>query len=392
MSYAYRWVGLLWCRTCALVCTPAMSHGKHPFTIRLELLLRVPVTETLVCSSLRTKISTLRARIEHEFGILPEMYFLTYLDADPLDQDSTLQDHFVVNGATLTLRPWKIWRELLEHAFHGNVDQAMKTMNITGPSEWNKHCAWCALYIAAHHGYELMVDLLLKRTSAPINAQSPSGWTALHAASRMGRWKVLCMLLDRGADVRIEDEEGRTAFALSKAFGQKRCENSLRFCQWNLQKRLTVQERSEEHDLRRDRRMAERRTHLYFDSTLETWRRGPQGQIYMVKLPNPVSVKAVMESESEKPQARPQSRLQPVTDGEKFDFNYGWFDPLRAQQLIPSADDILTYANPSSCSLRPHSILNPEGYRKPLVKLKLPNLPTPSRWVPTTVNFQNEED
>ena len=361
-----------------------MPLGKQALTLHLELLLSISVSKTIQFHGLRTKISKVRKKIEQELGIPSEMYYLTFLDADPLDEKSTLGDHFVVDGSTLTLRPWKIWHELLEHAFLGKVDSVMKTMSITGSSRWNKHCAWCALYVAAHHGYENMVARILKDTYAPINAQSPSsGWTALHASTRMGRWKVLCILLDKGADVRIEDVDGRTAVSLSRIYCQKKCENSLRFCQWNLQKHFTVKERSVECNPLRDRRIAERQSHLHFDSTLQTWRRGTQGQMYMVKLPNPVSVHKMKEIEKDRPTlSRPCSRLSPVTDGERFDFNYGWFDPLRAQQLIPPTDDILTYADPSSCSLRPHSILNPGGYKKPRVKIA--KTPTATRQEVTT--------
>lgn len=353
-----------------------MPPGKQSLTVRLQLLFDVPITRTIKRLSPRMKISALRKKIEQDYGILPEMYFLTYLDADPLDEDSTLHDHFVVNGATMTLRPWKIWRDLLENAFLGNIEPTLKTMNITGSSGWNKHCAWCALYIAAHQGHELMIARLLKVTSVPINAQSPCGWTALHAAAKMGRWKTLCILLDKGADVRIKNADGHTAYVLSKAFEQKKCENSLNFCQWNLQKHLTVQERSREYDASNERRMAERRSHLFSDSTLSTWRRGTRGQMYMAQLPNPVSIHKVMEFQKGKAQPRTPTHLSPITDGTQLDFEYGWFDPLRAQQLIPPTDDILNYANPSSCSLRPRSLLNPEGYCKPLVTFKPVDLPT----------------
>lgn len=343
--------------------------GKSLIKINVVILLHVPITTTLKSLELKMRISTLKTKIEQEIGILPEMYMLTYLDMDPLDDDTTLRDHYIVNDATLTLRPWKMWQELLENAYLGKSESCLRirTMDIKGDSHWNRHCAWCALYIASHRGFEKMVARLLRSTSVLINSKSPCGWTSLHAAARMGRWKALCVLLDNGADVRCKDNEECTAWVIAKRFGHKKCEHSLNFCHWNFQKHVSIQDRKSDYDASSERRMAERRSHLFTDSTLSTWQRGTHGQLYLCHIPNPVTVQDVKEFQKYKKQSlstlHPQdSQLQTVSDGAPFRFKYGWFDPLRAQELIPSTEDILSYANPSSCSLRPRSLLNPQGY------------------------------
>lgn len=375
-----------------------------------------------------SKVSLLRTRIEEDIGILPETYHLTYLDAAPLEDSRSLRSYDVINGATLKLCPWGNWSDLLRAAYIGNTVGCFSCsmgIAITEDSEWSNHCAWCTLYIASHRGHYTLVANLLEHTYVAINLQSPSGWTALHAAARMGQWKVLCILVDNGADVRITNSKGLTAFDLARQYGHKKCEQSLNFCMWGLQKHRVVRERQYDYCARKARTNATRQAHQYRDSTLTTWRRGPYGQMYMMQVPNPITVGDVakFERESSKKAGQtttgrgeskqtcflPSIKLQPaspqtsgavstsplpvyttsgVTEGQergkKLDFNYGWFDPLRSQLLIPPTHDILTYANPSSCQLRPRSVLNPNGYKtslSPLPVAKSKNWNYISHWL-----------
>ena len=388
----------------------ALSSTKQGLlSLQVDILLEsTTVTKKLVNISLKTKISSLKILIEQDLGILPEMYTLSYLDACPLLEKSSLQENFVVNGATLQLRPWRQWEDLLLYAYLGDHELCLQTMHIRGPTEWNKYCAWAALYIASHQGHYLLVANLLEKTGATINSKSPCGWTALHASARTGQWKVLCILLDKGADVRLRDANSLTAFDLARKHGHKKCENSLNFCQWNLQKHYIVQERNKEHDPTKARRTAARQSHLQMDSTLTPWLHGTQGQLYMAQLSNPVSIKEVATYKPAKedkvqfpsimktkddtfysslktktpsvPKTPDIADEDTLDNDERFDFDYGWFDTLRAQQLIPSTNDILTYANPSSNSLRPRSLLNPEGYTTPIINFR--PIPTIPRYCP----------
>ena len=355
----------------------------------------------------KARISTLKKKIEKDIGILQEMYSLSYLDSCPLEDESTLKDHFFVSGSTLRLQPWELWQDLLQYCFSGNIEHTLSCMNITGSTNWNKHCAWIALYIASHKGFHDLVARLLKLNGIMVNKQSGlTGWTPLHAAARMGHWKVLCILLDNGANVRIKDLKKLNAFDLARIYYHKKCENSLNFCQWNLQKHYIVRERSKDYDAHKARRSAYRQTHLQTDSVITPWMRGPRGQIYTAAIPNTVTIKTVQnfdrmtkaergtshvttaerrtsrvcfppmaESKNEvtgnkEPQLTPASDL--LENEERFDFSYGWFDEQRARQLIPKTDDILTYANPSADELQPRSLLNPEGFTVPAVNFPLP--------------------
>lgn len=347
----------------------------------------VPTVHQLPKFSTYTKINSVKTAIERGLGILPEMYYLTFLDAAPMEDYKSLLELDVIDGSMLDLRIWKIWTELVEACHCNSIERCLAYPGIRGTTEWNKRCAWSALFMAAHRGHYLMVSTILEQTAVDVNSQSPSGWTPLHAAGRTGMWKALCVLINHGADVRIIDKKGLTAFDLAREFGNKKCEDTLGFCQWSLQKHKIVQERKSDYSAPKARENASRQAHQFRDSTLKTWLGGPRGQLYMSQIPNPVTLHVVTKFEEEMraknlavapdmqafPEATSGTEESSLVDdgGEeetedernKTTFYYGWFDPLRAQHFIPPTNDILNYADPSSFQLRPRSILNPNGYK-----------------------------
>ena len=163
------------------------------------------------------------------------------------------------------------------------------------------------------------------------------------------------------------DRRGRTALDLAHNSGHKKCEQSLSFCEWNLQKHSIVEQRKLEYDAGKERDAGTRQAHQHTDSKQTMWLKGPQGQMYMMHVPNPVSVQEVARFKAKSSQATgtrpsPTERDKEETEGK---FDYSWFDPLRAQQLVPSTHHILTYSNPSSSHLQPRPLLNPGGYTQP---------------------------
>lgn len=347
-------------------------------SLKLQLPFQCPESIKLVLRQVnpRSRLSDIRLRLEEELGILPDMYYLSYLDAVPMEETSRLCDHDVVNQGTLRVNVWRMWQDLLRAVLSGNIKDVFScSVNICSDSEWSKYCAWAALFVASHYGHHNLVAELLRRTYLAINYTSSCGWTALHASARMGRWKTMCMLIDNGADVRITDRLGHTAHDLARTYKHKKCENSLSFCLWNLQKHRTEQERKLDYNAENDRHLYTRLEYQMMDSTLKASYRGTQGQLYTAHSPNPISVakvKKFLEVRAQNPFAK--EKLYAKLDEElscsdehgKLKFNYGWFDELRAQQLIPPTRDIIKYSDPSSCQLRPRSILNPDGFKSQL--------------------------
>ena len=318
-------------------------------------------------------VRVVKVLIEKDLGIVRDLYYLSYLDDAPLQETSKLSDHDVVEKASLRIKVWKLWSKQLSAALLGDIAICFSTsIDITGSSDWSKYCAWTTLYTAAHCGHYNLVAELLRRTQLAINKKTESGWTALHAAARMGRWKVLCMLVDNGAHVKIESNDGETAFDLARRHKHKKCENSLNFCQWNLQKHRIVQERKLDYDAANDRRSCSRQGFQTVDSTHKISFRGPRLQVYQSHISNPVGVAKVYAFEKQRSrigQQKTQLQIKLREEekesdaGGKLHFVYGWFDGLRAQQLIPSTRDIIRYSDPSSCQLWPRSLVNPGGYK-----------------------------
>ena len=163
----------------------------------------------LKCIKRQSSVTALKTRIERQAGVLPHTYRLTYLDAAPLQDDKTLHDLDIVSGAVLRAVAWRLWQDLVAATLRGDVRRCceeLRAIGERGDKSWKNYCAWCTLFTAAHGGYYVLVSELLKDWPAlAVNAQSPSGWTALHAAASTGRWKALCVLLDHGADVTLRD-------------------------------------------------------------------------------------------------------------------------------------------------------------------------------------------
>lgn len=195
---------------------------------------------------------------------------------------------------------------------------------------------------------------------------------------------------------------GRTAADIAHSSGHKKCEQSLRFCEWNIKKYGIMCQRMQEYDAGKERNAATRTAHQYTDSRHPIWLSGPRGPEYIVHTPNPVSVKEVEKFRAKQTQLsgstckqvamqQPQNRLAEATqvklpslitttpkpvgdmetgleerrlhlDSDRIRFDYSWFDKLRAQQLVPTTYHILTYSNPSSSHLQPRSLINPGGY------------------------------
>ena len=151
--------------------------------------------------------------------------------------------------------------------------------------------------------------------------------------------------------------DGRVAAELARTYGHKKCEQSLQFCKWNIEKYETVRERRPVCSSR-ERDTASRRAHQFADSKTRLWLSGPRGTEYMLHTPNPVPLSQCKAMPCRDPAS---NRVSTQTQPSKFD--YGWFDPLRAQQLVPSTHHVLTYSDPSSTALQPRSLLNPQGYK-----------------------------
>ncbi len=70
---------------------------------------------------------------------------------------------------------------------------------------------WSPLTYAAYNGHTAIVDYLLKRGGAEINARTENGSTALFFVARFGHIEVIKLLLKNKADPTLANENGDTA-------------------------------------------------------------------------------------------------------------------------------------------------------------------------------------
>ena len=78
------------------------------------------------------------------------------------------------------------------------------------------------IHFAAQHGDEELIQQLLVEKKVDFTATGNTGETVLHCAASAGHINVVCMLLDEGAAVDIEDEMGHTPLHFAAAWGREK--------------------------------------------------------------------------------------------------------------------------------------------------------------------------
>lgn len=258
-----------------------------PYVIKIV----IPDTDILELQvQKKLKISEVKTRIEHHLGLPTEMYTLSYLDKADLLTNTTLAQNVIVPGALLHVKPWKMWRELIFQTSNGKLP-SLEALKLTGDDEQSKFRASLALYIVSHRGYYELVEKILRETKASINTQTKTKWTALHAASRMNRWKCLCILLDKGADITLKSVDADTPLDVARKYGSKRCEQSLNFCAWNLCKYRQLQQWRQDYNPRYLRDLHCRLSHQAIDSSMPACLKNSKMQRYPVVYDNPITIK-----------------------------------------------------------------------------------------------------
>ena len=69
-------------------------------------------------------------------------------------------------------------------------------------------------YVRRQQRWKLVVARMLFETGADVSAQDKDGWTPLHLASREGQLEVAHILIERGVDVSAQDKNGQTPLHL----------------------------------------------------------------------------------------------------------------------------------------------------------------------------------
>ena len=212
---------------------------------------------TLWDVNLQDTVEQVKVPIETDLGILRDMYYLSYLDSAPLEESSRLCEQEVVGGAPLRMNVWRIWSKLLKAAITGDITSCFSTsVDITGSSDWERYCAWAALYTASHHGHShLVAELLHKVASLNINRKTDNGGTVVHAAARMSKWEVVFMLVENGVDVKIKDRSGLTVLDICCKYKQRNSEKSQNVCPQKVQNHHKKKHHKKKHIIAREGKM-----------------------------------------------------------------------------------------------------------------------------------------
>lgn len=80
---------------------------------------------------------------------------------------------------------------------------------------------WNPLHMAAYHGDNDSIEILLKR-KAKVNAKDSSGLTPLHYVVSSGHHESVHLLINKGADMNAKGRDGRTPLDLAKNLRDKR--------------------------------------------------------------------------------------------------------------------------------------------------------------------------
>jgi ankyrin repeat protein len=98
------------------------------------------------------------------------------------------------------------------------VDQKQVPVNRPG---------WTPLHYACTNGH-LDIALFLVDKGAAVDAPSPNETTPIMMAIRAGNIQLVRLLLDRGADIRIRNQQGYSAIDVAELFNQEEIQKGLR--------------------------------------------------------------------------------------------------------------------------------------------------------------------
>ena len=86
---------------------------------------------------------------------------------------------------------------------------------------------WTPLHYACTNGH-LDISLFLLDKGAAVDAPSPNETTPIMMAIRAGNIQLVRLLLDRGADIRIRNQQGFSAIDVAELFNQEEIQKGLR--------------------------------------------------------------------------------------------------------------------------------------------------------------------
>jgi ankyrin repeat protein len=141
------------------------------------------------------------------------------------DGETELAEILIKKGANVNSDVWG-YAPSLEASWNGNP-AALELLLTHGANPNTDDGGWSLLHYEVS-GDIKMVKLLLDKGANPNNTVIPGGQSPLHRAAELGRKAAVELLLARGADPNLKDEDGRTPLSLAKEKGHKEIVEFLR--------------------------------------------------------------------------------------------------------------------------------------------------------------------
>ncbi|XP_054775822.1 uncharacterized protein LOC129284383 [Prosopis cineraria] len=114
--------------------------------------------------------------------------------------------------------------DLFKAAENGDVStfQPLSPVNLSDALVLRNEDERSLLHVAASSGHSQMVKILASAEGSAkvINSADEEGWAPIHSAASIGNLEIVETLLDKGADVNLQNNGGRTAlhYAASKGW------------------------------------------------------------------------------------------------------------------------------------------------------------------------------
>ncbi|KAK1759303.1 hypothetical protein QBC47DRAFT_337161 [Echria macrotheca] len=117
---------------------------------------------------------------------------------------------------------WRQTAKLYNAAKSGNTRRVEELILAGAKPDMRSNRGETPLWVAAYKAHEAIVKLLARRPDVNVNSRSIIGQSPLFLPARLGKERIVSILLEAGADPNLMDKNGDTAITLARERGHER--------------------------------------------------------------------------------------------------------------------------------------------------------------------------